>query len=154
VLLIACVNVTNLLLARGAQRRGEFAMRAALGAGRSRLMRQLLTESLLLAAIGGALGMAVAELGVSGLVALSPPELPRVGAIAVNGPVFAFGFGIPTLIGLAVGLIPALPATRQDLHTGVQQNSRRTAGGHQLTRRTLVVAEVALALVLLVSAGL
>lgn len=153
-LTIACVNVTNLLLARGAQRRGEFAMRAALGAGRTRLIRQLLTESLMLAAIGGALGMVVAETGVRALVALSPPGLPRVGAIGLDGTVFAFGLGITTLIGLVVGLIPALGASRADLRTGMQQSSRHTAGGHQLTRRALVVAEVALALVLLVSAGL
>src|SRR5207249_11881083 len=88
VLLIACVNVINLLLARGAQRRGEFAMRAALGAGRSRLIRQLLPERLLLAAIGGALGMVVAEIGVGALVALSPSGLPRVGAIGLDGTVF------------------------------------------------------------------
>jgi putative ABC transport system permease protein len=154
VLLIACVNVTNLLLARGAQRRGEFAVRAALGAGRRRMIRQLLTESLLLATIGGALGMVVAEIGVRALVALSPPGLPRTTAIGLDGTVFAFGMGITTLIGLVVGLVPALHVSRSDLHLGLQQSSRRTAGNHQLTRRTLVVAEVALALVLLVSAGL
>jgi putative ABC transport system permease protein len=154
VLAIACVNVTNLLLARGAQRRGELSMRAALGAGRARLIRQLLTESLLLALAGGALGIVIAEIGVRALVALSPLELPRVGAIGVDGPVFAFALGISTLIGMAVGLIPALQASRDELHIGLQQSSRRTAGSHQLTRRTLVVAEVALALVLLVSAGL
>lgn len=154
VLLIACVNVTNLLLARGAQRRGEFAMRAALGAARPRLIRQLLTESLLLAMLGGAFGLVVARFGVLALVALSPTELPRVNVIRVDGTVFAFALGITTLIGLVVGLIPALHASRGDLHIGVQQSSGRTAGGHQLTRRTLVVAEVAIALVLLVSAGL
>jgi putative ABC transport system permease protein len=154
VLLIACVNVTNLLLARGAQRRGEFAMRAALGATRARLIRQLLTESLLLAIMGGVLGMMVAAFGVSALVALSPPGLPRASAIGVDGTVFAFAFGITTLVGLLVGLIPALHASRGDLGMGLQQSSRRTAGGHQLTRRALVVAEVAVALVLLVSAGL
>jgi Acidobacterial duplicated orphan permease len=154
VLLIACVNVMNLLLARGAQRRGEFAVRAALGAGRTRLIQQLLTESLLLALIGGAFGMVVAKIGVRALVALSPPGLPRVSAIDVDGTVFAFALGITMLIGLVVGLIPALHASRADLHIGLQQGSRRTAGSHQLTRRTLVVAEVALALVLLVSAGL
>jgi putative ABC transport system permease protein len=154
VLLIACVNVTNLLLARGAQRRGELAMRVALGAGRTRLVRQLLTESLLLAIIGGALGMLVAEVGVRALVALSPPELPRVGAIRIDGAVFAFALTITTLIGLGVGLIPALHGSRSDLQSSLQQGSRRTAGSHLATRGTLVVAEVALALVLLVSAGL
>src|SRR5256714_6563352 len=154
VLVIACVNVTNLLLARGAQRRGEFAVRVALGAGRTRLLRQLLTESLLLALIGGALGMAVAELGVQALVALSPPGLPRAEAIGVDGSVFAFAFAVTTLIGLVIGLVPALHASRSDLHGSLQQSSRRAASGHQLTRRTLVVAEVALALVLLVGAGL
>jgi putative ABC transport system permease protein len=154
VLTIACVNVTNLLLARGAQRRGEFALRVALGAGQARMIRQLLTESLLLATLGGALGMVVAELGVRALVALSPPGLPRVDAIGLDASVFAFALGITTVIGVVVGLIPALQASRGDLHPGVQHSSRRTAGGHQVTRRTLVVAEVALALVLLVSAGL
>ena len=123
VLVIACANVTNLLLARGAQRRGEFAMRVALGAGRTRMIRQLLTESLLLAVLGGALGMVVAELGVRALVALSPPGLPRVGAIRIDGAVFAFALGITTLIGLVVGLIPALHASRRDLHIGLQQSS-------------------------------
>jgi len=154
VLLIACVNVTNLLLARGAQRRREFAMRAALGAPRSRLIRQQLTESVLLAALGGAFGIIVAEFGVDALLALSPPGLPRVNAIAVNGAVFAFALGITTLVGLAVGLIPALHVSRSDLRLTIQQSSRNASGAHQLTRRTLVVAEVALALVLLVSAGL
>jgi putative ABC transport system permease protein len=154
VLTIACANVTNLLLGRGAQRHGEFAMRATLGAGRPRLIRQLLTESLLLAGLGGALAMEVADFGVRALVALSPPGLPRVGAIEVNGAVFAFALGITTVVGLAVGLIPALHASSGDLHAGLQQSSQRTAGGHQGTRRTLVVAEVALALVLLVGAGL
>jgi putative ABC transport system permease protein len=154
VLLIASVNVTNLLLARGAQRRGEFAMRAALGAGRPRLIRQLLTESLLLAALGGALGMVVAAFGVEALVALSPAGLPRLGAIAVDSTAFAFAFGITTLAGLLIGLVPALHASRGYLAAGIQQGSRRTAGGRQFMRRTLVVAEVALTIVLLVSAGL
>jgi putative ABC transport system permease protein len=154
VLLIACVNVTNLLLARSARRRGEFAMRAALGAGPSRLVRQLLTESLVLATLGGALGMFVAQFGVGALVALSPPELPRVEAIRLDGTVFAFALGITAVVGLGLGLISARQAARGNLHRGVQENSARTAGGRQLTRRTLVVAEVAMALVLLVSAGL
>lgn len=154
VLTIACVNVTNLLLARGAQRRGEFAVRAALGAGRARLVRQLLTESLLLALIGGALGMVVAAFGVRALVMVSPPELPRLGAIRIDGAVFAFALGATTLIGIVVGLVPALQASRGGVHGSLQLTSRRTVGGHQLTRRALVIAEVALALMLLVSAGL
>jgi predicted permease len=154
VLTIACVNVTNLLLARGAQRRGEFAMRAALGAGRTRMIRQVLTESLLLSILGGALGMAVAEFGIRALITLSPPGLPRVNAIGIDGAVVAFGIGITTLIGVVVGLIPALRASRGDMHIGLQQSSQRSAGGNQATRRALVVAEVALALVLLVSSGL
>jgi putative ABC transport system permease protein len=154
VLTIACVNVTNLLLARGAQRRGEFAVRAALGAARTRMIRQLLTESLLLAGLGGGVGLLLAVWGVELLISLAPLNLPREGAIRVDGTAFAFGMGITTLIGLVVGLIPALHASRADLHIGLQQSSRHTAGGRQLTRRALVVAEVALALVLLVSAGL
>jgi putative ABC transport system permease protein len=153
-LAIACVNVTNLLLARGAQRRGEFAMRAALGAGRGRLVRQLLTESLLLAVVGGGLGLIVADLGVRALVALSPPGLPRLGAIRVDPVVFGFAFGLSALVGLAVGMVPALQASRGGLSAGAQQSSRRSAGEYRRTRGTLVVAEVALALVLLVSAGL
>jgi putative ABC transport system permease protein len=154
VLVIACVNVTNLLLARGARRRGEFALRAALGAGRMRLIRQLLAESLLLAVIGGILGMVIAEIGVRGLVALSPAGLPRVGAISVDGAVFTFAFGITTLVGLVSGLAPALQAQHSDPHNALRQSSRTATGGHQLTRRMLVVSEVALALVLLVGAGL
>ena len=154
VLLIASVNVTNLLLARGAQRRGEFAVRAALGAGQKRLLRQLVTESLLLAMLGGTVGIAVAMLGVRGFVALSPPGLPRVDAIRVDGAMLIFALGITTCIGLLVALTPALHASRNDPHEGLQQSSRRSSREHQLVRRSLVVSEVALALVLLVSAGL
>ena len=154
VLLIVCVNVTNLLLTLSVRRRSEFAMRAALGAGPKRLIRQVLTESLLLAAIGGALGLAVAEVCVRALLALSPPDLPRAGAIHVDASVFAFGLAMTTVIGLIVGLLPALQASRNDPQSGLQQASRTTAGGRQSMRRTLVVAQVALALVLLVTAGL
>jgi putative ABC transport system permease protein len=154
VLAIACVNVVNLMLVRSEQRRGEFAVRTALGASRVRIIRQLVTESLLLAAIGGALGLAVAVAGVRALVALSPPGLPRVDAISVDVLAFAFAFGITTLIGLLTGLIPALHVSREEVQPMLQQSSRRTAGGHAWTRRALVVAEVAMALVLLVGAGL
>jgi putative ABC transport system permease protein len=153
VMLIACVNVTNLLLARGVQRRGEFALRAALGASRSRLTRQLLTESLLLAALGGAGGFAVAALGLRGLVALVPPGLPRASAVGINGVMLGIGFCVTTLIGLVVGLIPAQQAARSDPHGYLQHGSRR-AGGHVRARRALVVVEIALALVLLISSGL
>jgi putative ABC transport system permease protein len=154
VLLIACANVTNLLLARGVHRRGEFALRSALGAERGRLIRQMLTESLLLAVTGGLIGMAAAMLGVRALVALSPSELPRVSAIGINGAVLTFGLGATTFIGLAFGLIPALHAARNDPQKDLGQGSRRAAGGHRRIRGALVVAECALSLVLLVSAGL
>ncbi|HYL97437.1 MAG TPA: ABC transporter permease, partial [Blastocatellia bacterium] len=154
VLLIACVNVTNLLLARGAQRRGEFAMRAALGASRTRLIRQLLTECFQLSIGGGAIGMAVAAFGSQAIVALSPSQLPRFGSIGVDATIFAFGLGATALMGVCFGLIPALNASRTDLRSGIQQGSQRTAGGYQSTRNALVVAEVALALILLVSSGL
>src|SRR6185437_5756510 len=154
VLLIACVNVTNLLLARGSQRRSEFAMRAALGAGRKRLMQQLLTESLLLAAIGGAAGLVVAQWCVRAIVALSPADLPRLSAIGLDRNVFLFALAITAVIGVLVGLVPAMHVSRSDLSAGLKESSRQMSGGNQLTRRALVVAEVALALVLLVSAGL
>jgi putative ABC transport system permease protein len=153
-LLIACVNVTNLMLGRGAQRRGEFALRSALGAVAPRLARQLVTESLLLAVFGCAVGLAVAQIGVRVLIALSPAGLPRVSAIRLDGVVMAFAFGVTVLIGLAIGLILARQASHEDLQAGLQKSSQRTTGGSQLTRRVFVMAEVALALVLTVSAGL
>ena len=154
VLLIACVNVASLVMVRGAQRRGEIAVRAALGAARKRLFRQLVTESLLLAVLGGAAGMFVTQLSIKLLVALSPPGLPRADAIRLDGSVFAFACAITVVLGVAVGLMPALEASRGDLRDALQQSSLRTAGNTQLARRTFVVAEVALALGLLVSAGL
>ncbi|HET9276122.1 MAG TPA: ABC transporter permease, partial [Gemmatimonadales bacterium] len=147
-LAIASVNVANLLLARGAQRRAEVAMRLALGASRGRLLRQLLTESVVLAALGGALGLSLAPLGVRALVAASPPGLSRVDAIRLDAPVFLFAAVLTSLVGLLVGLAPALGALRAG------SGSRHTTARRGGVRSALVVAEVALALTLLVSAGL
>ena len=152
-LLIACANVVNLLLARSARRRAEFALRAALGAGGKRLVRQLLTESVMLAFVGGVLGFFVAQIGVGALVALSPPGLPRVELIRVDTSAFVFGLVLTTIVGVAVGLLPALGASKADVRTNMQ-GSRTVAGGRGAARGFLVVSEVALALVLLVGAGL
>ncbi|HVT40098.1 MAG TPA: ABC transporter permease [Gemmatimonadaceae bacterium] len=158
VLAIACVNVTNLLLARTAQRRPEIALRLALGAGRMRLVRQLLTETVLLALAGGALGVMVAQAGVGALLTLSPAELPRAASIHVDAAAFAFASGIAMLVGIVVGIAPALHAVGQDARARAQLGSRWTVGGRGTMRGTmrgtLVVAEVALAIVLLVGAGL
>jgi len=154
VLLIACANVTNLLLARAALRQGELSVRAALGAARGRVIRQLVTESLLLAALGGGAGVLVAIGGVRALVALSPAGLPRTAAIHVNTPVLLFALALVAVVGIGFGLVPALHATRADLHNGVKQGMRRVGGASRITRASLVVSEVALAIVLLVGSGL
>jgi len=154
VLAIASVNVTNLLLARGAQRRAEFRMRAVLGAKPVRMARQALTESLLLSGIGGLFGVAAGQIGVRALLALAPTDLPRVGAVHLDRFVLAFGIAVTALIGVVVGLAPALYASWRDLQEGIQRTSQRPATGHQTTRHALVVAEVSLAFVLLVSTGL
>ncbi len=154
VLLIACANVMNLLLARGAQRKGEFAMRAALGASRWRVVRQLLTESVTLALLGGALGVVVAELGVKALVALSPPGLPRLAQIEVSGSTLLFAFALTTAVGIAFGMVPALHAARGDLHGSIKAGTRRAGGTSHRVRGALVVSEVALALMLLTGTAL
>lgn len=154
VLLVACLNVMNLLLARGAQREGEFAVRAALGAGRSRIVRQLLSESVLLALLGGIAGIGVAFAGIRILVALSPSDLPRLSAIQMEGSVLAFAFGTTTLVGVLFGLVPAVQASRSSVQDSIRRNTRRSAATSRFTRSTLVVSEVALAIVLLVGSGL
>jgi Acidobacterial duplicated orphan permease len=154
VLAIACVNVINLLLARSAQRAGEFAIRGALGASRRRIVRQLVTESMLLTFLGGALGVVGAVAGLRVIVALSPSELPRLNAITFDPAAFLFASALVTTIGLIAGTVPALHISRNDLQSGLQKASRRIASAHFWTRRFLVVAEIALAFVLLVSAGL
>jgi putative ABC transport system permease protein len=154
VLLLACANVTNLLLVRGARRREEFALRAALGASRGRLVRQVLTESLLLSTVGGVLGVVGARLGVSALVAASPAGLPRVQAIAVDRPVLVFSVALTMLAGLVVGLIPAWQASGHDRLAIDLGSARLTGGSRTRLRNGLVAAQVALALVLLTGSGL
>ncbi len=154
VLVLACVNVMNLLLARSVRRRDEFTVRTALGAGRGRLIRQVLTESLLLAIIGGALGVVVALLGVRALVALSPAELPRLHAIAVSPAALFFAFTVTTLAGLAFGIVPALQAAGREGRSLAVGAGRTLGGRHRRLRSTLVVVQVALALVLLIGSGL
>ena len=134
VLVIACVNVTNLLLARDATRRREYALRAALGARAGRLVRQVLAESLVVAGLGGLGGVAIGELGVRALATLRPHDLPRAGAIGLDGSVFVFGLMLTTLVGIACGLIPALGAARSDPHAALQQGERRAVGGHRRAR--------------------
>jgi predicted permease len=129
-------------------------MRVALGAGRARLLQQMLTESLVLAAIGGVLGVGIAWAGMHALIAVSPPGLPRADAIGLHAPVLVFAVAVTTLVGLAAGFIPGLAAVRSGLRDGLRQGSRRTTSTGRGGRQALVVAEVALALVLLVNAGL
>ena len=151
-LLIACVNVVNLLLGRDAQRRAEFAMRTALGAGRARLIRQLLTETLLLAALGGAAGLFVALAFARALMRLGPQGLPGAASVTLDTPLFLLAFAVTTIVGLLVGLIPSIG--NSDLKGAIPQGTWQAASSHRLTRRSLVVAEIAFALVLLVGAGL
>ncbi|WP_224361021.1 ABC transporter permease [Hyalangium versicolor] len=155
VLLIACTNVANLLLARAAARTREISIRAALGAGRGRLMTQFLTESLVLSLTGGVLGLLMAMWGVDVLLAMIGDGLPRVSEIRLDGGVVLFTAGISVLTGVLFGLVPALQASRADLHGAMREGDRGTAGhGSGRVRAVLVVSQVALALVLLVGAGL
>ena len=155
VLLIACANVVNLQLSRAVSRETEMATRAALGASRLRLVRQLLVESVLLAVAGGMLGLLVAFAGIRIFVALAPNFYGPAEEITVDATVLLFALGVSVTVGILFGLFPALRASRPDLHRPLKESSRGSAGGgRQRIRRVLVTAEVALALVLLVGAGL
>jgi putative ABC transport system permease protein len=156
ILLIACANVANLTLARATGRTREFAIREALGSGRGRLMRQALTESVLLGGFGGAAGVLLAAWGVRFLVEMWPSSMPRLFAAKVDGPVLEFTAALSLIAGLLFGLIPAFQASRSGLNEALKETSQRSTegGGRRRTRAALVVAETALACMLLVGAGL
>jgi putative ABC transport system permease protein len=155
VLLIACANIANLLLARGTQRQGEIAIRTALGASCARITRQTLTESVLLSLFGGAAGLLLSLGTLAALRAAHPAAIPRLDGVGVNGWVIAFALVAALLTGMVSGLAPALRVSRADLHEGLKEGgaNRLSLAGHRL-RAALIVSEVALSLLLLVGAGL
>ncbi|MGH9619108.1 MAG: ABC transporter permease, partial [Bryobacteraceae bacterium] len=161
VLLIACANVANLLLVRATGRKREIAIRAAVGAGRARIVRQLLTESVLLSIIGGALGLVVGFFAMRGLLAVNPGNIPRIGhdgtAVTLDWRVLLFTFGVAIVTGILFGLIPALHASRGDLSAALKESGGRSGGGgfrENKARSILVVTEMALAIILLIGAAL
>src|SRR5688500_4326622 len=156
VLLIGCVNIANLLLARSSGRQREMAIRLAMGAGRRRLIAQLLTESLLLSFIGGVIALLVVVALKNLLLSLVPADIPRLNEVGVNASVLVFVFGISTLTGILFGLIPALQASRPDLVVNLKEGSQGTGSGarHHRFRGALVIVEFALSLMLMIAAGL
>jgi predicted permease len=160
VLLIACANVANLLLVRATARKREFAIRSALGASRLRIMRQLFTESILLSATGGILGLALGLAGLRALLAISPADLPRIGdagsALGLDWRVFGFTLAVSLATGLLFGLFPALNASRADMNSALKESSNRSGTGFRQgrIRSLLVISEISLALVLIIGASL
>jgi putative ABC transport system permease protein len=155
VLLIACGNVANLLLARASGREKELAIRTAMGAGRARIVRQVFTESLLLAFVGGIAGLVLASFGLDLLTSLRPANLPRLDDIRIDSAVFAYSFGACILTALLFGMAPALRSARTDVNESLKEGGRGSgASGNRRIREVLVVAEIALSLVLLIGAGL
>ncbi len=156
VLMIACVNFANLLLARGVARQREIVIRAALGAGSRRLISQMLVESTMLSLAGGAAGILLAQVGIKTLRALAPENLPRLNAIGIDSRVLAFTLGISILTGIVFGLLPGWSAARLNLGEGLRESGRTVAGSRTTLRlrRLLVVSETVLAMLLLVGAGL
>ena len=159
VLLIACVNVANLLLARSTVRQREFSIRAALGAGQARMVRQWLTESVLLAMVGGGLGIAIAKWGMSAAIAAAPngsymPTIPRAEDIGLDFRVLLFTFSLALLTGILFGLVPALRTSTRNLGDTLKDTARSISGHRSRTQALFVIGEMAMALVLLVGAGL
>jgi predicted permease len=154
VLLIACANVASLLLARSAGRARELSIRAALGAGRGRIVRQLVTESVLLSVLGGVLGLAAAKWGLNAVLATLAADLPRSDNIHVNASVLFFALGVSIAVGILFGLAPALRSSRVDLQPSLREGGRGSTGGHHRMQSGLVIVQIALTLVLLAGAGL
>ncbi len=154
VLLIACANVANLLLARATGRSREFAIRAALGASPGRVIRQLLTESVMLSITGGAIGLLLAKWGTKALLAALPETLPRVEDIGIDGHVLLFTVGISVVTGIVFGLVPALKTLRPDMHETLKEGGRGSSGSRHRTQSVFVAVEMAMAVVLLIGAGL
>ncbi len=154
VLLIACANVANLLLARSTGRAREFAIRSALGASPARVIRQLLTESILLGIAGGCIGLLLAKLGVRVLLAALSDNLPRAEEITLDGHVLFYTLGISVLTGIVFGLIPALKTLRPDTHETLKEGGRGSSGARHRTQSVFIVVEMAMAVVLLIGAGL
>jgi putative ABC transport system permease protein len=154
VLLIACANVSNLLLARGAARVREMAVRTALGASRLRVIRQLLTESVLLSAAGGAAGIGVAYLLLKGMLAIHPPQVPRIDQTGIDGTVLAYLVAASVAVGILFGLAPAIDAVRFDVNGSLRERSNASSRGFGRQRSILVITETALACMLLIGTGL